>query len=166
MSLFEEYLTLGQWLAESQRLAIYKYLLISKNDKYRKDADELLSKRTLNSTIANGEVNYSVTSNIVEYRSRKIGEDVWNNHIREIRLSRNRILSRQRLVKFFAQAELDTIRNYPLPGVNPIEDRSFTINVYPFYSLNYYSNGAGNLKGLIKRIGTSDDPLLGRLLAS
>lgn len=28
MSLFEEHLTLGQWLSEEERLALYKYLLI------------------------------------------------------------------------------------------------------------------------------------------
>lgn len=166
MSLFEEYLTLGQWLAESQRLAIYKYLLISRKDKYKNDGEVLVSRKTLDSLIANGELNYSITSNIVEYKSRKIGEVDWNDQIRKIRLSRNKFLLRKRLAKFFAQAELDTIRNYPLPGVNPLEDRSFTMNVYPFYDLNYYSNGSGKIKGLLKRIQSKDDELLEKLLAS
>jgi len=166
MSLFEEYLTLGQWLAESQRLAIYKYLLISRKDKYRNDGEVLVSRRTLNTLIANGEISYSITLNVVEYKSRKIGEVDWNNKIREIKLPSFKFLLRKRLAKFFAQAELDTIRNYPISGVNPIENRGFTMNAYPFYDLNYYSNGKGKLKALIKKLGTRDDPLLERLLAS
>lgn len=166
MSLFEEYLTLGQWLAESQRLAIYKYLLISRKDKYKNDGEVLVLRKTLNTFIANGEIIYSITSNVVEYRSRKIGEVDWNDEIRKVKLSSFKFLLRKRLAKFFAQAELDSIRNYPLAGVSPIEDRSFTMNVYPYYDLNYYSNGCGKAKGLLKRLQSKDDELLEKLLAS
>jgi hypothetical protein len=42
MSLLEEYLTLGQWLSEEERLALYKYLLIIHREKYNFDYEKLV----------------------------------------------------------------------------------------------------------------------------
>ena len=166
MSSFEEYLTLGQWLAESERLAIYNYLLQTRSDRYRNESQLLFSKKSLYSYAANGEIYYFVNSNIVQYNARKIGDQNWNNQIRAMKLSRIGFLTRRRLCKFFAQAELDVIRNFPNQGSNHQDEHSFTVNTYPFYTLDYFANGGGKLKGLFKKIMSKEDPLLEKLLAS
>lgn len=166
VSTFEEYLNRGQWLAESERLAIYKYLLRSRIDKYKKDSDLLLKNKSHKSGLANGEISYSIHENVVECSIRKIGDDNWHEQVRTLKTSLIKPLLRRRLHKFFAQAELDALRNFPLQGKIPIEERGFTKNLYPFYTLNYYSSGSGKVRGLLKKIATEDDPLLEKLLTS
>lgn len=166
MSLFEEYLMRGYWLAESERLAIYKYLLKTKKNVYLRDSEILLKDRSLCTSIANGEICYIAAQNHVELRARKIGERVWVDQIRDIKLSYFKSISKRRLCKFFAQSETDVIRNYPLFDSGPIEARGFTNNVYPYYTLNYYSDGKGKARGLLEKLVSKDDPLLNRLLTS
>jgi hypothetical protein len=166
MSLFEEYLTLGQWLTEEERLALYKYLLKTKKVKYSKDYNKLLTQKTLKNTFANGEIIYSLGLDSISYKARKLGEIEYSSEIRTIPLSKFTFLNRLRTQKFFAQCEVDVIRNFPVPSDKILEERSIGINVFPFYDLNYYSNGSGKAKGLLKRIQSKDDELLGRLLAS
>jgi hypothetical protein len=166
MSLFEEYLMRGYWLAESERLAIYKYLLKTKKKDYLRDSEILLKDRSLRTSIANGEICYVAIQNHVELRARKIGGGIWVYQIRDIKLSCFKSISKKRLCRFFAQAETDIIRNYPLFDSEPIEARGFTNNVYPYYSLNYYSDGKGKVKGLLEKMVSKDDPLLNRLLVS
>ena len=166
MSLFEEYLNRGQWLSESERLAIYKYLLKTSKRKYENYRETLYADKTLDTWISNGQIKYTFTSNIVDYKVRKIGDVEWNNQVRTIKIGRIKKISNKKLNKLFAQAELDTIRNYPLPGPIPVEDRSFTMNVFPYYSLKYYSNGKGKIRGIIEKLRSKDDDLLRKLLAS
>lgn len=166
MSLFEEYLNRGQWLSESERLAIYKYLLKTSKKKYEIDMKTLFEDKTLDTEIANGEIKYSFSSNIVDYKVRKIGDLEWNKQVRTIKIGRIKSITNKKLDKFFAQAELDTIRNYPLPGPIPIEDRSFTMNTFPYYSLKYYSNGRGIIRGILEKLQSKDDELLTKLLSS
>lgn len=166
MSLFEEYLNRGQWLSESERLAIYKYLLKTSKSKYENDRETLFADKTLDTWISNGQIKYTFTSNIVDYKVRKIGDLEWNNQVRTIKIGRIRKISNKKLNKFFAQAELDVIRNYPLPGPIPIEDRCFTMNAFPYYSLKYYSNGKGKIRGIFEKLQSKDDDLLRKLLAS
>lgn len=166
MSLFENYLTLGYSLAESERLAIYKYLLKTRRTKYENESGILISNKSLCTSVANGEILYEITSTLVSYKARKIGDSNWSDQIRTLKLPRFRNISRRRLNKFFAQAETDVIRNYPVQMINSIEERSFARNVYPYYTLDYFSNGQGKLKGLLMKLRTEDDPLLERLLAS
>jgi hypothetical protein len=166
VSLFEEYLARGQWLAESERLALYKYLLKTRIQKYRMDSDSLLKNKSYKSSTANGEIKYSINSNIVEYKVRQIGETDWTEQIRTLKLSPVKPLLRRSLCRFFAQAELDMLRNSPLREKGEFDKKSFTINEYPYYTLNYYSNGSGKVKGFFKKVSSQDDPLLSRLLAS
>ena len=166
MSVFEEYLMRGHWLAESERLAIYKYLLQTNADRYRHEAEILLTNKSLITYMANGEISYLKNADMIELSVRKLGDNVWTTRIRNVKLSRFKYISVERLSKFFAQAESDVIRNYPIEGKSPLEEREFAHNVYPYYTLDYYSNGKGKVKGLINKIRTTDDPLLQRLLAS
>jgi hypothetical protein len=166
MSLFEEHLTLGQWLAEKERLALYKYLLRAKRRIYKFDAMSLLNQGNLETSFANGEIAYEFIEGEVRYRARRIGDSEFNNFHRSVRVSKFRVIATSKLVKFFAQAELDVLRNFPIPSSKENRDGGYSTNFYPFYDLNYYSNGRGKIIGLFKKLQAKDDELLEKLLAS
>jgi len=166
MSVFEEYLTLGQWLTEEERLALYKYLLQSQKVRYDSNIQKLFADKSLNTTFANGEIFYSIRERSISYMARKIGSDENLAEIRYLPLSRFIFINQNRLRKFFAQCEVDVLRNFPIPGTDSLEDRSYGMNLYPFYDLNYYSDGRGRINGFFKKIQTKDDELLEKLLAS
>lgn len=168
MSLFEEYLTLGYWLAEKERLALYKYLLISKKTTYLENSRILVEEGTLKTSFANGELFYifSSSNNSVSYKTRKRGTEEYLEEVRSINLPQFKALNSTRIVQFFAQAEVDVLRNFPVPTTEPLEERGYGINAYPFYDLNYYSNGKGKFSGFLKKLLSKDDELLEKLLAS
>ena len=166
MSLFEEYLTRGQWLTDEERLAIYKYLLKTQKARYSVSAKELLEKKNLNTTFANGDLHYSLKSNSISYEARRKGTIEYISEIRPLKLSRLIFLNQGRIRKFFAQCEIDVLRNFPIQGAIHVEERSYGINVYPYYDLNYYSRGRGVVVGLLKKLRIRDDELLEQLLNS
>jgi hypothetical protein len=166
MSLFEEYLTLGPWLAEEQRRDLYKYLLKTRREKYRLDSEVLLQNRVLDTLFANGAILYLISDNAISYKTKRVDEPVYGDEVRSLPLRRFNFLNSARIRKFFAQAELDVLRNYPNPGKELEENRGFGFNVYPYYDLNYYSNGRGKILGVLNKIRTKDGELLQNLLAS
>ena len=165
MSFFEECLSLGQWLGEDRSRALYKYLLQKKKNIYKNEAEELLRNRIKNTFIANGEIEYFIEKDLLKYRSRQNGTDGFTGVIRELKLSRFNFRNIYRIQKFFAQVEVDVIHNFPLPGVNPQEESGFCIYTYPYYELDYYSNGKGKLRGFINKLKTDDSELLRKLSA-
>lgn len=165
MSFFEECLSLGQWLGEDRSRALYKYLLRKKKDIYKNEAEELLKNRTKKTFIANGEIKYFIENDLLKYKSKQNGTDGFTDVIRELRLSRFKFRNIYKIQKFFAQVEVDVIHNFPLPGLNPQEEGGFCIYAYPYYELNYYSNGKGKIRGLINKLKTDDSELLRRLSA-
>ena len=165
MSLFEEYLTLGPWLAEEERRDLYKFLLKTRREKYRLDSEALLQNRALNTLFANGAILYLIKDNAISYKTKRVDEPLYGNEVRSLSLRRFNLLNTARIGKFFAQAELDVLRNYPSPGKELEEDRGFGINVYPYYDLNYYSNGRGKILGILNKIRAKDGELLQNLLA-
>lgn len=166
MSLFEEYLTLGPWLAEEQRRDLYKFLLKTRREKYRVDSEALLQNRLLNTLFANGSILYVIKDSTISYKTKRVDEQVYGDVVRSLPLRRFNFLNSARIIKFFAQAELDVLRNYPNPGKELEENRGFGFNVYPYYDLNYYSNGRGKILGVLNKIRTKDGELLQNLLAS
>lgn len=166
MSLFEEYLTLGPWLAEEQRRDLYKYLLKTRQEKYRLDTQVLFQNRVLDTFFANGAILYLINDNKISYKTRRVDEPAYGDEVRSLRLRRFNFLNTARIRKFFAQAELDVLRNYPNPGKELEENRGFGFNVYPYYDLNYYSNGRGKILGILNKFRTRDGELLQNLLAS
>lgn len=166
MSLFEEYLTLGPWLAEEERRDLYKYLLITRQEEYRLYSGRLLLDGFLETTFANGKIYYLIDDSLISYKTKKIDELEYGYEIRKLSIKRLNKISESRLRKFFAQAELDVLRNYPNPGKELEENRGYGINVYPYYDLNYYSKGRGKILGLFNKLRTKDGELLTRLLAS
>ena len=165
MSFFEECLSLGQWLGEDRSRALYKYLLQQKKDIYKRDAEELLKNQIKNTFIANGEIEYFIGKGLLKYRSRQNGTDDFTDVIRELKLSKFKFRNINKIQKFFAQVEVDVIHNFPLPGLNPQEESGFCIYAYPYYELNYYSNGKGKIRGLINKLKTNDSELLRKLSA-
>ena len=165
MNFYEELLTLGQHLHERELLALYKFLLKTKNSAYKSDALELLNSGELRNSIANGEIFYSLKDNVVCYSARKNGSTAYQEDLRQIKLSNISKLRINKLIKFFAQTEVDVIWNYPLQGRNPQEEGSYCILSYPYFDLRYFSNGRGRIVGLMNKMKTNDKEILTKLRA-
>ena len=163
MSYFEECLQLGEWLSDSDRRALYKYLLESNSEAYRVNSSFLLDNSQLTKTIANGEIFYLLNNRRVSYMAREIGSVELTSEMRSLKLTGIRFLDIKRLKKFFAQSEVDVIQNFPLPGSNSQTQAGFGIDAYPYYTLAYYANGKNYFVGLIKKIKTNDKELLTKL---
>jgi hypothetical protein len=166
MSFYEELLTLGQHLHERERLALYKFLTKTKGNIYKLDAIELLNSREFKRAIANGEILYSLKDNVVSYSARKNGTSIFQENVRQIKLndfSRFRI---KKLIKFFAQTEVEVIWNYPLEGRNLQEDGSYCILSYPYFDLRYFSNGRSRVVGLVNKLRIDDSDLRKKLNTS
>ncbi len=166
MSLFEKYLALGQWISQEEQLALYKYLSRTKASAYRDDAKRLLAEGELIRQIADGEILYRVLRNKLIYRAKEMNRAEYSEVIREVNLSRFHSVNISKFVKFFAQAEVDVICNYPLPGIDQEAGSGFNWVVFPCYDLNYYSRGKGKVKGFLMKLRAKDHELLQKLLAS
>ena len=165
MSFYEELLTLGQHLHEHERLALYKFLTKTKENIYKLDAIELLNSKEIKSSIANGEILYALKDNVVSYSARKIGSSEFQENVRQLKLHNFPRFQIKKLIKFFAQTEVEVIWNYPLEGRNPQEDGSYCILSYPYFDLRYFSNGGSRLAGFINKMKTNDKELLTKLRA-
>ena len=163
VSYFEECLTSGDRLFQDERRALYKYLLETNKEFYTIQANSLLDSRECTRVIANGEASYFVKGNYVSYSARKLNSDDISADIRQIRITKIRFHNIRKLRKFFAQSDVDVIRNFPLPSKNSEEDSGFGITVYPYYSLAYYADGKNYLSGLVKKLRTSDKKTLIKL---
>jgi len=163
MNFYEELLTLGQHLHERELLALYKFLLKTKNSAYKSDALELLNSGELRNSIANGEIFYTLKDNVVSYSARKSGSSEYQVDLRQEKLSQISKLRINKLIKFFAQTEVDVIWNYPLQGRNPQEEGSYCILSYPYFDLRYFSNGRGRIVGLMNKMKTNDKEILTKL---
>ena len=163
MNFYEELLTLGQHLHERELLALYKFLLKTKDSAYKSDALELLNSGELRSSIANGEIFYSLKDNVVCYSARKSGSTAYQEDLRQIKLSNISKLRINKLIKFFAQTEVEVIWNYPLQGKDAQEEGSYCILSYPYFDLRCYSNGRGRIVGLINKVKTNDKEILTKL---
>ena len=166
VSLFEKYLSLGQLLSEDERLALYKYLLEVKRNDYRLAAKELLRNGFLEKSIANGELKYEVAEGNVTYKARMINSLEYTPSIRTISIGKIKYLNKRNLATFFAQAEADVIRNYPLLDFNDNQSSGYGINKFPYYDFNYYSDGKGKLMGFIKKLQSKESDALRELRAS
>jgi len=163
MNFYEECLTLGQYLSQEEKVSLYQYLLTSKRNSYEIEARKLLSEKVHTSFMANGEINYQFSKNQVSYTSREIGSLEFQSTIRELYLGRVQFRRVDKLCRFFAQAEVDVISNFPLPGTNQNPDRGFSYNTIPYYDLNYYSNGRGKIRGLLVKLKKVDSEILIKL---
>lgn len=166
MSYFEECLTLGQWLSQEQKRALYRYLLLKKDSEYSRAANELLEEGTLTRSIALGEIKFTFVGTIVSYQTRPKNHPQFTKSLREMKMGRFRLLNISRLKQLFAQSEVDALSNYPFPGSNPQHSRSFTIDHFPYYSLRNYSEGRGILYGVLNKARRTESEVLEKLLTS
>lgn len=166
MSMFEDYLSYGKYISQEEKFSLYKYLLLIKPDSYHRDATQLLKDKSMIRSIAGGVICYEIQGDYVSYSCKRVTEENFSEPVRTIKLSISNAVSISRLTKYFAQAEVDVLSNYPLPGKGDDPSLGFSYIVYPYYDLNYYSRGDGKLKGFIKKLRLKDDPLLKKLLAS
>jgi hypothetical protein len=166
MSLYEELLTHGSHLHETERIALYKYLLESKRDVYLADALELIRCNELKREIADGEIIYSLNENQISYSARKRGAADYLQNLRLLKLTRFSKFQIKKIMKFFAQSEVDVIWNFPLQGNDPQELGSFSIISLPYFDLRYYSRRRSRILGLINKIKSHDSEILQQLRAS
>lgn len=163
VSYFEECLSLGRYLSQAEKEALYQYLLESKRETYKTQATTLLKDGFLMVNFANGEIQYGIDTNSVYYMARKVNSAEFTPALRRLKIKSPSFLKTRRLQRFFAQAEVDVLSNFPLPGVNQESGDGYGINAIPFYDLNYYSNGDGKMRGLIRRIENSNSEILSKL---
>lgn len=166
MSLYEELLTHGSHLHETERIALYTFLLESKHDVYLSDALELIRSKELKREIANGEILYSIKGGVLAYSARKRGTTSYLKNLRFIKLSRFSKIRIEKIIKFFAQSEVDVIWNYPAPSSQPEEEGNFSITSIPFFDLRYYSARGSRILGLINKIRSEESEILQQLRAS
>ena len=163
MSYFEECLATGLWLTPEQRRALYKYLLSEKSKLYREFALLLLNRGSLTTQIANAEILYTVNQNKVSFECRRIGGADFSQEIRNIQLGISLNRNIKILKRFFSQCEVDAIGNFPVSGKTPQDVKGINISKFPFYDLNYYSDGKGKILGLLRKWKSSDKENLMKL---
>lgn len=160
MSYYEELLTLGSHLREDERIALYKFLLRSKREVYITDARELLISRSLRREIANGDILYTLTDQVLSYSAKMKNESAFIENLRSLQLSKIPKLKVNKIVKFFAQSEVDVIWNYPIQGENSEEEGSFSIISIPYFDLRYYSERRSRVFGFINKLRSTDSKIL------
>ena len=163
MSYFEECLKQGNWLFQDVRRALYRYLLEMNKELYSQQAIVLLRTGKLTRTIANGEAIYSIKNSYVSYSAHKLNSMEISSNIRQMRLTRIKFWNIRKLRKYFAQSDVDVIHNFPIQSAIPQEENGYGINIFPYYSLAYYSDGKNRLLGLIKKLKTDDKEILLKL---
>jgi hypothetical protein len=166
MSLFEQFLTFGDAISQEEKLSLYKFLLRTKQNQFREDALSLLETRELERRIADGEIKYSIRGREVSYLTKRVNASSYTGIIRQIKLSFFRRKNIFKLTRFFAQAEVDVLSNFPYRTDLSVRDEGFGFLVYPYYDLNYYSKGQGRVKGFLLKLRAKDDELLQKLLTS
>ena len=148
---YEECLTKGEWLDAEERLELYRFL----KHKHENDFSDLERELRLNGisyvNIAKGQIKFVLDKNIVKNQVRELGQPEFVDGMRFVKLSHMRIVNRKRLPRFIAQCEVDAIWNFPLDGKFTKTADGFGINSYPYYDLNYYSNGRGRVRGFFAK---------------
>ena len=163
MTYFEQCLAAGPWLTPKERQALYAYLLDDKRRTYQEYARLLLERNNFSNQIANGEIRYLINQNSATYEIRKFGDANYSTVIRELKLPRIKAIRIAKLIRLFAQAEVETIANFPVLDNFEHELNSINFNKYPFYDLNYYSKGKGRFLGFVKKLQTRDAETLAKL---
>lgn len=149
---YEELLTLGEYLTDEERHDLYRFLLSSKLHEYSELFSELSKLGIVTEQIANCEIRFELSNGRISNYVRKIGAKNFESGYRNIRIWSPLHFPKSRTAKYFAQCEVDAIRNFPLPGLNKQTNFDFGINHFPYYDLNYYSNGRGKVRGFLAKM--------------
>jgi hypothetical protein len=163
MSYFEVCLKLGDWLTDDDRRAMYDYLLSTRRKQYILKSETLLKENLLKYSIANGIITFYLDGEFVLYSAQsKVTEEMFTD-IRKLKLSKIPARRNKQISRFFAQAEVDVISNFPLPGIEPQSSEGYGVNNIPFYNIEYFSNGNGRLLGLYKKLRTDNSELVRKM---
>lgn len=152
MESYEEYLTKGEWLDAEERLELYRFLKNQHDNDFYNLENELRENGISFVNIANSQIKFVLDKNLISNQVRGLGKTEFVDGMRCVKLSKNKILNRIRLPRFIAQCEVDAIWNFPLDGKFTKTADGFGINSYPYYDLNYYSNGRGRVRGFIAKL--------------
>ena len=166
VSFYEELLTRGSHLRETERVTLYKFFLLSKRDIYLSSARELLRAHELKREIANGEILYALSGNLLTYSAKRKNESDYIQDLRTLKLGKFSKIRINSIVKFFAQSEVDVIWNYPLQRDNPHEEGGFSIISVPFSDFRYYSESRSRVAGFFNKSKFVDSEILHQLQTS
>ena len=163
MNFYQECLTLGMWLGPEDKLALYRYFLRVKRRVYLNYARELVMNQNVYVSIANGEILFTRNDSKATYFFREIGTQDWISSWRSVRDIPCTPFRFERLIRMMAQAEVEVISNFPLPGYNEEEEGSFSFYKYAFYDLRFYIDHFRAI-GVHDKHTHSVDPEIMRLL--
>ena len=150
MEYYDKLQTLGQHLSSERQFELYEFLSKENSKIYRNLLEELRVKKVAYREIANAEIKFELKGGTISNCVReKNGQYLDGN--RNIRINTVGIGRKQRLINYFAQCDVDAISNFPIASDLVRSFSGFEIVAYPFYSLEFYSQGNGKLLGLIKR---------------
>ena len=149
MKSYEEVIETGAFMFDEVQFELYKWLKINHAPIYIDLERELKSEKIATKVIANGENKFVRSFGKIRNFVRELGDPEFSEGMRQIRLTPFSKVNRKRLNNFFAQCEVDVLHNFPFHKEEKPEHFSYGINSYPYYTLNYYSNGRGKIKGFI-----------------
>ena len=150
MDYYDKLLTLGQHLSSERQFELYEFLKQENSKIYRNLLEVLRVKKVAYREIANAEIKFELKNGVISnYVREKNGQYLEGN--RKIRINFVGLNKKQKIINYFAQCDVDAISNFPI--LNDVEKAfsSYEIIAYPFYSLEFYSQGNGKLLGLMKR---------------
>ena len=150
MEYYDKLLTLGQHLSSERQFELYEFLLKQNRNIYADLLKELKKSKTAYRRIANAEIKYEISKGILRGYIRDVNGDCWEEN-RQIRFWPVGIANKNKLINFLAQCDVDAVFNFPNQSEIERTFVGFGILQYPFYSLEFYSQGRGKLLGLIKR---------------
>jgi hypothetical protein len=148
---YEEVIETGAFMFDEAQFELYKWLKINHAPIYIDLEKELISKKVATKIIANGENKFVISFGKVRNLVRELGDPEFSEGMRQIWLTPFSKINRKRLNNFFAQCEVDVLHNYPYVKEEDFPYFNYGINTYPYYSLNYFSNGRGKIKGFVAK---------------
>lgn len=160
MNFYEQLLTLGFDLHSSERIALYKFLMKSKRNRYISDAQELLESTQLTREVADGDISYLLKERMIYFSARRKGVRDFHLDIRSLQISRISKFRSRKMIKFFAQCEVDVITNYPIQTVKADQYTGFSINRYTYFDPRYFANGRSWIWGIIPMLRCKDAQMM------
>ena len=150
MEYYDKLLTIGQHLSPERQFELYEFLRQENSKIYQNLLEVLRVKKVAYREIANAEIKFELKNGVISnYVREKNGQYLEGN--RKICINFVGLNKKQKIINYFAQCDVDAISNFPI--LNDVEKAfsSYEIIAYPFYSLEFYSQGNGKLLGLMKR---------------
>jgi hypothetical protein len=150
MEYYDKLLTLGQHLSSERQFELYEFLRNENQDAYTALLENILKNKIAYRKIANAEIKFELRNGILRDYIREFNGEYCEGN-RKIRIAPIGFNKKSKLINFFAQCDVDAISNFPIPSEIERTFIGFGILQYPFYSLEFYSQGKGKFRGLINK---------------